>query len=96
MAQTTTAAKKSAARTITPRIATLFNHMVEFANKTLLAEQHEVTVEDVLCHKNAPLAAQQLVQGQGDARLKCGIADSIINSPLTLAPAITATRFCMA
>ncbi len=31
------------------------------------------------CHKNAPLAAQQLVQGQGDARLKCGIADSIIN-----------------
>ena len=78
-AQTTTAAKKSATRTITPRVATLFNHMVEFANKTLLAEQHEVTVEDVLCHKNAPLAAQQLVQGQGDARLKCGIADSIIN-----------------
>ena len=67
------------ARTITPRIATLFNHLVEFANKTLLAEQHEVTVEDVLCHQNAPLAAQQLVQGQGDARLKCGIADSIIN-----------------
>ena len=78
-AQTTTAAKKSATRTIIPRVATLFNHMVEFANETLLAKQHEVTVEDVLGHKNAPLAAQQLVQGQGDARLKCGIADSIIN-----------------
>ena len=49
-AQTTTAAKKSATRTIIPRVATLFNHMVEFANKTLLAEQHEVTVEDALGH----------------------------------------------
>ena len=60
-------------------MARLFNHLVTYANETLLQGQHEVTMEDVLGHKSAPLAAQQLVQGQGDARLKCGIADSIIN-----------------
>ena len=78
-AGTPTAAKKSAKRTIVPHVARLFNHLVKYANETLLQGQHEVTMEDVLGHKSAPLAAQQLVQGQGDARLKCGIADSVIN-----------------
>ena len=92
-ADTPTAAKKSAKRTIIPHVARLF---VKYANQTLLQGQLKSRWRMCWVTKARRSPLNSWYKGKETQGLSAGLPTRLSTSSLTLAPAITATRICMA